>query len=183
MGRTILAGIAGAIVMYIWASCAHAVLELGNVGMRTMPAAAEDTVMGAIKGATGDQSGLYIAPGSAMAGNHPDAPTSGPSLLMVYKADTAYTMSPMQLGGEFALELVQSLILAFLLAAMAVGMGARIGYAVAAGVMVGIATNGSYHIWYGFPHDYTLAAIAIQVVEYLVAGIAIALILPRRAAA
>ena len=179
MTRTILAGIVGAIVMFIWASCAHTVLGLGNVGMRTMPAAAEDTVMGAIKGATGDQSGLYVAPGAAMEGN---APETGPSLLMVYKSQSAYAMTPMQLGGEFALELVQSLILAFLLAAMAVGMGARIGYALAAGVMVGIATNGSYHIWYGFPHDYTAAMIGIQVVEYLVAGIVIALILPKRTA-
>lgn len=179
MGRIIAAGIAGAIVMYIWASAAHAVLGLGNVGMRTMPAAAEETVMGAIKGATGDQSGLYVAPGAAMEGK---APESGPSLLMVYKSQSAYAMTPMQLGGEFVLELVQAIILAFLLAAMAVSTGARIGYAIAAGVMVGIATNGSYHIWYGFPHDYTLASIAIQVVEYLVAGIVIALILPKRAA-
>jgi hypothetical protein len=179
-GRILLAGVLGGIAMFVWASLAHTVLELGNIGLKTMDAAGESAAMESIKAATGDASGLYIAPGAAMSEN---PPASGPSLFMVYKSQSAYVMSPMQLGSEFALELVQSVILAFLLAGMMVSMGARIGWAAAAGVMVGIATNGSYHVWYGFPVDYTAAAIGIQVVEYLVAGIVIALILPRQSAA
>jgi hypothetical protein len=129
-----------------------------------------------VKTATGDQGGLHLGPAEQMT----QMTGHGPRVLMVYTPDASYEMSPMMLGGEFAIELLQSLILAFLLAGIAAGVGARIMYALAAGVMVGIATNGSYHIWFGFPHDYTAVQILIPVVGYLAAGIAIAFILPRR---
>ena len=180
MVRTIAAGIAGALIMFVWAYVAHDMLPTARVGLKTMPAAGEAAVMGAISGATSAQAGLYVAPAAAM-NMQPDAPKSGPTALIVYRPDVQYQPMPIQIVGEFVLELVQCVILAFILAGIAAGAGARIGFALAAGVMVGISTNGSYHIWFGFPHDYTAVQIGIQVVEYLLAGIVIALILPKRA--
>jgi hypothetical protein len=40
----------------------------------------------------------------------------------------------------------------------------------------------SYWNWYGFPFDYTMAQIVIEVVSALVAGLAIAAVLKPRAA-
>lgn len=174
MGRIILAGVLGAVAMFAWAALAH-MSPLGQVGFKTLPAATENALVDSVKTATGEQGGLYMAPAAQME----KMTGRGPRLLTVYTPDASYEMSPMQLGGEFGIELAQSIILAFLLAGIAAGVGGRIAYAVAAGIMVGIATNGSYHIWFGFPHDYTAAQILIQVVEYLVAGIVIALVLRR----
>jgi hypothetical protein len=40
----------------------------------------------------------------------------------------------------------------------------------------------SYWNWYGFPLDFTEAAIIIEIVSAVVAGIAIAAVLPRKTA-
>jgi hypothetical protein len=108
---------------------------------------------------------------------------SGPSLMMVYRANVPYEVNPVMMGSEFAIEFVQALILAFLLSQFVASFGARVMWAVAAGVMVAISTNGSFHIWWGFPLDYTLVAIGIQVVQYLLAGIVMGLLLPKATAA
>jgi hypothetical protein len=87
------------------------------------------------------------------------------------------------MASEFAIEFVQALVLAFLLAQFVASFAARVMWSVAAGVMVAISTNGSYYIWWGFPADYTMVAIGIQLVQYLLAGIVMGLILPKAAAA
>ena len=174
-GRILLTALAAAIAMFVWSSLAHTVLHIGDIGVKTM-AEGEPAAIDALRTATGDKSGLYVAPAAAMTGQ---APADAPSVFLVYHSPSVYVMSPMQLIGEFVLELIQAIVLVFILAQMMnQSMGSRIGWAVAAGVMVGIATNGSYHLWYGFPPDYTFAMIGIQVVGYLLIGIVAGLLLP-----
>ena len=92
-------------------------------------------------------------------------------------------LTPSNLAAEFATELAESLIAAFLLSWASVqGFVPRVGYVALIGVAAAITTNVSYWNWYGFPTDYTLAYGSIEIVGYVVAGIAIALILPRRPA-
>jgi hypothetical protein len=85
-------------------------------------------------------------------------------------------MAPLMIT-ELVLEIIQSIILAWVLTRFAAGLVARTVAAGAIGVAVGISTNGSYWNWWGFPTDYTLASVVIQVVGYTVAGLVAAFVL------
>jgi hypothetical protein len=172
MGRTILAGALAAVVMFMWSWVAHDLLPLGMTGVGTIQneQAVQDTLKANI-----DKDGLYMFPMAMAKG---DTNAKGPEGLLVYRANVT-NMSPAMLGGEFALELIEMVILAFLLAQIRVGLWCRIGFAAAAGVMVAITTNGSYYIWFGFPPDYTAAQIFMVIAGYTFGGTVIAFILPK----
>ncbi len=177
-GRTILAGVLAAVAVFMWQWVAHDVLPLGLTGVSTLQN--EQAVQDALKTNIGDADGLYMFPMAMAKG---DTNAKGPEGMLVYHSNIS-TMSPMQLGSEFVIEIVEMVILAFLLAQTRIGnLWCRVGFAAAAGVMVAITTNGSYHIWYGFPADYTAAAMLMTVVGYSVGGTVIALLLPKPKAA
>jgi preprotein translocase subunit SecD len=84
------------------------------------------------------------------------------------------SMMPM-LGMEFVKEFIQALIAAWIVSLVAVATYfGRVGVVTAIGVSGTLMTNASYHIWYGFPTDYTLAAFTVDIVGAFVAGLAIA---------
>ncbi len=193
IGRLVLAGLLGGIAMYIWSSLAHTVLPLGEVGMREIPN--EAPALAALHTAIGDKNGMYYFPGMGLGDHATGAQKSAgmkaylpklaanPSGLLIYHAPGAKGMTTSQLVHEALLELAEALILAFLLAqTVIVGLVGRTLFAGGVGLAVAITTNGSYHIWYGFPCDYTLANVTIQLVGYLVAGVVIALTMGKRAA-
>jgi len=67
---------------------------------------------------------------------------------------------------EFAKELAQSLLAAFLLSlTLLTGYFARAGFVFLIGAVAVLGTDASYWIWYGFPTDYTLAVVTIELVE------------------
>jgi hypothetical protein len=179
--RVLIAGLAGGIAMFLWSALAHAVLPLGEIGLTQIPnEAAARTALQAVMGSE-PEDGLYVFPWMAHDAKAA-APTPGPSGLLVYHPDRSLEMSPSMLVSEALSEIVQSVIAAFLLSlTVLVGLVARTLFVAAIGVAAAITTNLSYWIWYGFPADYTAAAIGVVVVGYLVAGIVVALILRPRA--
>ncbi len=185
MGRTLIAGLLGGIVMFIWTSLAHTALPLGQMGVKEIPNDA--AVIASMQGALGDNDGLYIFPGSGNGVKSEDAASrkvmmdrtakEASGLLVYHPPGRDSAMGP-YIGKELALELVQTLILAWLISGLAVaGFAGRTLAAVAVGVVVAIGTNGSNMIWYGFPASFTHAAILIQVVGYALAGAVIAAVL------
>lgn len=184
MGRIVLAGLIGGVAMFIWSALAHTVLPLGETGLRQV--GPDSAVTAAIQQELGDRDGLYTFPGvsgnphqdeAAMAALMEKQKTGASGMIVYHQAGHAPDMAPL-MGKELGLEIVQALILAWLLTNLTVaGLGARAAAAALVGVAVGIGTNGSYWNWWGFPTDYTLAAVIIQVVGYAVAGVAIALVL------
>jgi hypothetical protein len=62
-----------------------------------------------------------------------------------------------------------------------VSFAGRIGFVFAVGILAAITTNVSYWNWYGFPCVYTASHMCIQIVGFLLVGIAAALLLPKRA--
>lgn len=193
MGRLIIAGVVGGIAMFIWSALAHTALPLGQIGLQEIPDDAGAAA--ALHERLGDRAGLYSFPGAGLGDQTPESAetmkivmartAAEPSGLLIYHPPGRSTSMGQYMGVELALEIAQALILAWVLTKLAVGSLA--GRAVAAtviGVAVAIGTNGSYWNWWGFPTDYILAAIVIQVVGYAVAGLVIALILGwrRRAA-
>ena len=65
--KILLAGILGGIVMFIWTSVAHMSLPLGEAGIHEIPN--ESAVLSAMQSNIGDQTGLYIFPGSGVGNN------------------------------------------------------------------------------------------------------------------
>ena len=56
----------------------------------------------------------------------------------------------------------------------------RVGVVTLISVSAGIATNVSYWNWYGYPLDYTVVQVLMEIVGGLVAGLAIAAIVRPR---
>jgi hypothetical protein len=176
--RILVAGILGGIAMFVWTSIAHVALPLGQIGFSTM--ANEGPTLSAISAATGSKRGLYLFPSVDMNAKNAEAFEAAklktePSGILVYQPPGAPGMTPKTLIHEFLTELVEALIAAALLAQTAIGayLG-RVGFVTLTGIVAALATNVSYWNWYGFPMSYTLANMGIEIVGFLVAGLAIA---------
>ena len=181
MLRMVLAGILGGIVMFIWSAIAHTALPLGGVGLRELPS---DAPIAALEAAAGQRAGLYYFPnregpdGKLTEGRYAKKLETSAQGLIAYKPPGSQMLTPGQLIGEFALELVEATILAFLLRFTVMHtIPGRIGYAAVIGAVVAITTNGSYWNWYGFPIDYTAAYAFTEWVGFVVAGATIAVVL------
>ena len=68
--RTFLAGLLGAIAMFVWTSLAHMVLPLGHTGIKEIPN--EQAILTAMSSTLGGASGFYFFPGMGLG---PDATT------------------------------------------------------------------------------------------------------------
>jgi hypothetical protein len=186
--RVLIAGILGGIAMYIWSTLAHVALPLGQVGLSQMPN--EAAVLAAAQASNGEKDGLYFFPwvdpkDPQMMQKMDAAIKTNPSGLLLYHPP-GHGMTDMAgpMIMEFLKEVLQSLIAAFLvsLAAVRTYFG-RVGFVTLIGVAAAITTNISYWIWYGFPANYTLAAVVIELVDYIAAGLAIAWWLGRKSGA
>jgi hypothetical protein len=183
--RVLVAGLLGAVAMFIWTSIAHVATPLGQAGFQQIPG--EAAVLNAMQTAIGDRSGLYFFPWVDM--NAPDAmekaaaamKTNPSGLLLYAPPGRASGEMTSQLVVEFLKQLTQALIAAWIVSLIAAGFGTRALVVALIGVSAAIATNVSYWNWYGFPIDYTMAQIFIEVVSGILAGVVIAYWLSRPA--
>ena len=190
--KILLTGILGGIVMFIWTSVAHMSLPLGEAGIHEIPN--ESAVLSAMQSNIGDQTGLYIFPGSGVGNNATrqekneamkhmaEKMAANPSGILMYHAPGRPFTIGKWLGIEFGTELLEAILVVFLLAqTRIVSFAGRVGFVLAAGILAAITTNISYWNWYGFPGVYTASYMLIQIVGFLLVGVAAALILPKRA--
>ena len=190
--RMFLAGVLGAIAMFLWSFVAHMVLPLGEVGIKEIPN--EQAVLATMENNIGDNRGLYVFPGPGLGPNasreekHKSmeqmAETYGKkaSGLLVYHSPGS---RPFAFGKwltvEFAIELLESFLAVFLLAQTRhVSFGARVVFVTVLGIAVAVWTNMSYWNWYGFPRRYTVAYMFTEVVAFICAGLVIALVLKNK---
>ena len=185
--RVLIAGLLGGIAMYIWSTIAHVALPLGQVGFSQMPS--EAAVLSAAKASNGAKDGLYFFPwvdpkDPQMMQKMDVAMRANPSgLLLYHPPGHGVTDMAKPMIVEFIKEVVQALVAAFLLSlAVVPSYWGRVGFVALIGAIAAITTNVSYWLWYGFPADYTLAAVFIELVDYLAAGLAIAWWLGRKPA-
>ena len=180
--RTFLAGIAGAIAMFIWASVAHMATPLGEIGVSEVPN--DEPVLFALQTAIGNKDGLYMFPSYGSDTMDAESETqyearlrTYPSGLLIYHPPGAEGLTTGRLLTEFGSDVVESLVLALILMSVATAAFLpRLAVAAGVGLCAVLATNVSYWNWYGFPLDYTLAYMATDFVGYLVAGVVILLI-------
>jgi len=172
--RVLIAGILGGIAMYVWASVAH-LSPLGAIGAHTMPN--ERLVVAALQLSLGDKGGVYVYPGPSGGGAAAKPPAPTAEGMLAYTPNGAGALTPRQLGTEFALEMIEALLMAAIAALAAVDFGRRVAIATLVGLIAGMATNVSYWNWYGFGLDYTLANAFIELMKFVVAGLVIAAML------
>ncbi|MGH6870018.1 MAG: hypothetical protein ACREHE_00800 [Rhizomicrobium sp.] len=179
--RILIAGLLGAVAMFLWTFIAHMVTPLGSIGISQIPNEAQ--VMGDVQSGI-TRPGFYLFPW--VDPNDPQMMEKSETLTKLHGTGyLAYTppgmgtmeasnMSP-QLIIEFLKQFVQTTVAA-LLVSMMLGLSfmGRVGAVTLTGVIAGIATNVSYWNWYGFPLDYTVAQLFIEVVSAFASGLAIA---------
>jgi hypothetical protein len=142
----------------------------------------------------GDQTGLYIFPGRGVEKNATrqekneamkhmaEKMATNPSGILMYHAPGRPFTIGKWLGIEFGTELLEAILVVFLLVqTRIVSFAGRVGFVLVAGILAAITTNVSYWNWYGFPCVYTASYMFIQIVGFLLVGVAAALILPKRA--
>jgi len=187
MKRVILAGVLGALAMYVWTALAHMVLPLGEAGVKEIPN--EPAVLAAMRASLGESPGLYLFPGMGLG---PDATpqqkqaardqysqklAANPSGILVYRPAGAQALAPGMFLTEFLAELIACLLAVTLLAQTRLTTYAsRLAFMAGAGALAAIWTNTSYWNWYGFPSAYTAAYILTQFVGFLCAGLVAAAI-------
>ncbi len=185
--RILLAALAGAAAMFVWTAIAHMATPLGRTGFSEIPN--EQAVLHTMNDSIGAKPGLYIFPwtdpnDSKAMEKYAAMAKVNPSGMLLYRGpgqDMGDNMTPMLIK-EFLKQFAQSLIAAWIVSMIAASFITRAGVVAAIGVSAAIATNVSYWNWYGFPFDYTMAQIVIEVVSAIVAGLAIAAVLRTRAA-
>jgi hypothetical protein len=186
--KILLAGILGAIAMFVWTAIAHMALPLGEAGVAEIPN--ESTVLSTMQSNIGDQTGLYIFPGMGVGKNASRQEKSeamkhmnekiaaNPSGILMYHAPGRPFTFGKALGIEFATELLEAILVVFLLAQTRIeSFAGRVGFVLVAGILATIATNVSYWNWYGFPIVYIGSYMLIQIVGFLCIGIVAALVL------
>jgi hypothetical protein len=84
-------------------------------------------------------------------------------------------VTPAKLAVEFVCDALGALVLAWILLKLPrdVGYGARVLIAGAAGLFAFVGADAQYWNWWGFPGDYTFAQLVMDVVGWLLAGLAL----------
>ena len=110
--RTLLAGIAAGIAMFIWSSIAHVATPLGTAGISTLPD--ESVTVGNLASAIGDKGGLYLFPMPSGGSAPSSSAATAPGGFLVFNPRTHTSMAPKNLVVEFLTELAEGLIAAWL---------------------------------------------------------------------
>jgi len=189
--KIFLAGVLGAVAMFVWTAIAHMALPLGEAGIGELPK--DEAVLSALQSSAGGKSGLYIYPGMGLG---PDAThqqrqavmdkyveklEKNPSGLILYHPAGSRPMNMARfLTIEFATELLEALLAVYLLAkTRIITFGGRVGFVTAAGILAALATNVSYWNWWGFPTVYTASYMFIQIVGFFLVGLVAAIMFRR----
>ncbi len=171
MTKIILGGILGGLALFMWGGLSHMALGLGSVGMQSIQRPVYDSMKTSIP-----QAGFYFIPESDMKGNIKDEYKGGPTGILIYKLTGAGASMTGQLVNETILNIIQALIAAYLLSLTAklTRYPQRVGFVFALGILSAIATNVEYWIWYGFPSNYTMAAMVDKLIGFMVVGLVVA---------
>jgi hypothetical protein len=189
--RIFLAGVLGAVAMFVWTAIAHMALPLGEAGVQnTMD---DDALLTALKTTVKNKDGLYVYPSMGLGPDathaqqseamktYPEKLEKNPSGFFLYHPAGS---RPMNMGKfltiEFITELCEALLVVWLLAqTRIISFGGRVGFVAVAGIMAALATNVSYWNWWGFPGNYTASYIFIQVVGFFLVGLVAAFMFRR----
>ena len=154
--KIFLAGVLGAVAMFVWTAIAHMALPLGEAGVQnTME---DEALLAALKANVKDKDGLYTYPSMGLGPDATHAQMSeamktfpaklekNPSGFFLYHPAGS---RPMTMGKfltiEFVTELLEALLAVYLLAKTRIfTFGGRVCFVTTAGILAALATNVSY---------------------------------------
>jgi len=95
----------------------------------------------------------------------------------LYKPAGATFNFAKSLGVQFVTDFVKLFLAVWLLAHTRLAtLAGRLGFVVVVGVIAAIATNVPHWNWYGFPADFMLSNVFMEIAGFFFAGLAIALV-------
>jgi hypothetical protein len=181
MGKILLGGIVGGVVLFFWGFVSHMLLPLGEMGMQFIPQ--EESMAAAMKGAVSEP-GLYFLPGYDRSKPqtkddmqaHMDRVSKGPyGFMVIYPAGRDVSLAK-RLPIEMGTNVVCAILAAILVTQLRPGFMVRVACLTLVGILASVMMLVPYWNWYGFPPDFTLGQIVEHAVGWFLAGIAIAAI-------
>lgn len=181
MTRVAIASLLSGIVIFFWGFVSHAVLTLGETGIRNLPS--EQVLVPQLKQGISEP-GFYRFPGGDMNDKSETAQNEwnerikrGPTGMLIIRPGGRELNMGKLLSAEFFTNLLSGLLLTFVLARVKGGKLTRTIFGAAMGLFAWLAIDASYWNWYDFPADYAMAQCIEQTVSGLLAGLTIALVL------
>ena len=170
MKNVFLAGIAGAIVLFIWSSISWMVLSWHE---KTLHEFKNETTVVTILKENIDKSGVYFS--NQTTKNH--AAGTGNNMPAVFASVSLEPTAGMSraLVISFVMQLVTAWLVAYMLAKTAITCHyGRVFFVVIFAVAAAIIGNLPYWNWWGFEINYTLVTIVDMIIGWFLAGLAIA---------
>lgn len=186
--RIVLAGIVGALVLFIWNAIAWMALPLHTPTIKEVPN--EDAIRAVIRENV-KQPGFYAVPGwgygEGMTKEQQETAMKvqeqkykeGPRGVMVLLPTGADPYMAKTFATGFLLDVLACFVAAWLLSKALGGLssyGARVQFVAVLGLFAGIAVHLMYWNWWEFPTNYTIACLADAVIGWTLVGLAIAAI-------
>jgi len=187
--RVILGGIVGGVLVFCMGAFNHMVLGLQGRTLLNVP---ECSTFSEHVKSRGLASGLYVFPDMPSDADQKDAAKmsalnerykAGPSGMLLIAPTGQDMMGPETLGKELATNVIAALLASWVvsLAGVEIGFCRRWLAVVLMGIMGWFSLTASYGIWYRFPHAFVHDEFLCALLEWSVAGVAIAAIVRRKA--
>jgi len=181
-GRFALAVLAGGVVMFIWGGISHMSLFKG-AGFSHL---ANDEVVATDLSRSIPRDGLYFLPSPDFSGPEGDAEAAaleakarkGPTGMIVFHREGSELVSGRKLSIQFFSELLAAAIGALVLSRFAASYWLRVLTMGLLGAFGVLSISTIYWNWYGFPDAFFAAQLADKAIGWLVAGAAMAAIVP-----
>jgi hypothetical protein len=184
--RTLVAGIVGGAVVFIWGFVSHPLLGLTEQTIKPLPN--EATMSPAVAGLDGP--GIYLVPSFSheelkdpeKKKAHLEKAGTGPNALIVRMPDNLKEMDFTQFGYSFGIDVLAALIAALFIGA-STSMAGVLPRAIAGGglgVFAWCSSNAQYWVWLHFPWEFERAELINSVVAWSAACLVMALILKQK---
>jgi hypothetical protein len=182
MKKIVIGALTGAVIMFVWGAFSHMVILVG-VGFNRLPD--EDAVIEKLRNSI-PREGLYFFPIIDFRGN----PTpeergaweakfrGGPTGLLLYHPDGGTPLSPKKLLTQFTSNLLSAAIAAYIVSLVLARYWQRVLAITLFGAFAWLSISALYWNWYGFPTSFFAAQGVDQIVGWLLAGLAIAKLVP-----
>ena len=186
MKRILLAGLLGGLALFLWEFVAHDVLPLGEAGLRSLDKVNSLAMQEAWRAAV-KEPGFYMVPGpdtrpgmtaqekqDDMA-KFQESWRKGPSGIMVVHPEGSDKAIGLQLGTQFAGDVVVMLLAAFVVAQLRpAGFVYKVMMVAMLGLLPTLQSELPQWNWYGFPTQFMLAQLTTHLVGFCLGGLILA---------